>query len=343
VAVSNRAPTGVPRLTFLAAADGRTTGERSYGAQEIPLERITAEAATDGVIVSGQVQRGPTRSTDWRDTGIRLDRSGAPVEELWAAQDLHTRPATASDGALAFGRQSAGVPDGDLVLRLPDSTLRTLLNTGLTRSVAFAPDGDVVAVIWGVPNPDFTPLEWHGMWLARFGRDGSTRWRRALEVSTTDGAQVAVATDGTIVFTLRPRTAGESVRVEWGATTLTGVHSLFVLAATSSGEPRWARAFGDASVAYSAAVDPARGIALVKVGPAGGCPSLGAELLRFDASRAWTRDFPCSSGTIAGASPVVGTNAPVHVAGVLRGAFDFGAGTLTSEPDGSPFVVQLVP
>lgn len=336
MAVLNRAPSGAPRLAFLDPLSGAGSAQRTYGTDEIPLDRVTTDLASNGVIASGIVER--QSNVNMRDVAIRLDGTGAPTGELWRSQDLHTRPATAADGAVAYGNQAAGVPDGQIVLRLPDGTVRTLLAGIIPRSVAFADDGDVVAVLVGVGL--VAPAEWQGFWLSRFGRDGSVRWRRAIGATATDAPQLAVGSDGTIVFTLRAATAAGAVSATWGQN-VSG--ALVVLAATSSGEPLWARGLGDASAAYSAAVDPARGIALVKVGPAGSCPSLSAELLRFDASRAWTRDFPCGSGTIAGASPVVGTDAPIHVAGVLRGAFDFGAGTLTSQPDGSPFVVQLVP
>jgi hypothetical protein len=131
--------------------------------------------------------------------------------------------------------------------------------------------------------------------------------------------------------------------VSWGSTEVSGVHSLFVLAATSDGAPLWVRAFGDPSIAYSAAVDPERGISLVGIGPSSACPSLQGELLAFDAARRWTREFPCGAGTIVSASPVAGIDAPIYVVGVLRGAFDFGAGTLTAAGDGRPFVLRLAP
>ncbi|HET7752307.1 MAG TPA: hypothetical protein VFK85_00235 [Anaeromyxobacteraceae bacterium] len=323
----------------LDPVNGQVAGQRTYGPNEIPLDRVTADLRSDGVIASGIVER--SSSVNMRDIALRLDGAGAPIEELWRAQDLHTSPASAADGAVAYGSQAAGVPDGQIVLRLPDGSLRTLLGGIIPRSVAFAGNGDVVAVFVGVGL--VAPPEWQGTWLARFGRDASLKWRCAIRATTTDAPHLAVATDGTIVFTLRPANVGESVNVTWGQIEVSGVYSLVVLAASGTGEPRWARGFGDATIAYSAAIDPERGIALVAVAPAGTCPVMAVELLAFDASRRWRREFACGGGTIAAASAVAGRNAPIYVAGVVSGSFDFGKGAVTAASGGSPFVVRLVP
>jgi hypothetical protein len=336
VAVLNRSPAGLPRLTYLEPSSGQVATQRSYGTSEVPVDRVTADLRADGVVASGIVDR--QSAITMRDIAIRLDSAGVLVEELWRSQDLHTRPATFGDGAVAYGHQAAGVPDGQIVLRLADGTVRTLLGGVIPRAVAFAANGDVVAVFIGV-NLVASP-EWQGMWLARFGRDGSVKWRRAIIADTSDAPQLVVANDGSIIFTLRPATPGGTISVNW-AQTISGTHSLAVLAATGNGEPRWAQGFGSASLAYSAAVDPAGGVALVAVGLA--CPTVAAELLAFDGTRRWRREFACGTGTIAAASPVVGRNAPIYVVGVLTGSFDFGAGVVTGTSGGSPFVVRLVP
>jgi hypothetical protein len=330
----------MPRLSLLDAATGRAIARRSYVRDEIPVERVTADAATNGIVVSGIVD--DTSAVAWRDTGIRLDAAGDLVTELWRSQVLHTRPALAADGAIAFGTQAPSVPDGEIMLRLRDGTTHQLLAAGLTRSVAFTADGDVVAVLWGPPHPDFTTPEWWGMWLLRLGRDGTLRWRRTIDTTTTRSPQLAIARDGTIVFTLRPEEPAAPIAASWGEAVVSGVYSLLVLSATPAGEPRWIRALGDASTGYSAAIDPDRGVALVSLSP-GACPALRAEMLALDGASQWKHDFACASGTLASASPVVGRGGPLLIAGFLDGAFDFGNGPLTSPPGGGPFVVRVAP